>query len=833
MKHPEIWESVRTLMRFRNEAPPLQPVERKDNLPLSFPQERLWLLDQLNPGSADYNVPYGFRVRGELNVEALEKSFNALRLRHEILRTTFHSSDGHPVQVIAPVDPQPLLTMDLTTYPEGDRFSKALQLADEEAERPFNLSTGPLFRTTLIKLTSDSYFVLITLHHIVYDAWSDGVLFRELAELYQTFSSGQSLPSLPDLPIQYADFAVWQRQWLQGEFLDTLLNFWQGQLSDLPSQQLPADRTKPPISSGQRERQVLVLPKELSEKLNTFTSEEGVTPFITLLAAFKVLLHTYLGQDEVFLCTPIANRNRSEIQKLIGYFVNLIIYRSNLSGNPSFREFLGQVRHQSAQAYAHQDLPIQLLVSRLNLINVPLSQIMFALQNVVLQNPKLRDLTITSLEEQRGTDFDLFLSMEEDKGELSAVLKYNVDLFEETTITQMLQHYQTVLENIVAEPEQPISQLLPLTDAQKQQFQEKRDRQQDSTESQSQASANFVKPQDQLELQLTQIWEGIFNTHSLSVTDNFFALGGKSLLAIRLLNQIEEKFGKKLPLNTLVEFPTIEKLANILRQEEITIPWIPVVPLQAKGDKPPLFLLPPAACTALHYTDLAHYFAPERPVYGLEQLGMDGKDKPHDNVEEMAAYYVEKIQAIQPHGPYFLAGRCMGGIVAFEIALQMQAKGETVALLAIIDTQSPPRLKPRDFWYYVSEFFKRLRHPKFILSFFQKFLTKTKTTFSDDPQGRQIHYVHMTHAKARKKYIPKRLFSGTIELFKNDSESLEAQKGWKKLVRGVVNEHIIEGDHETMLDEPHVQQFVNSLKDCINQNISTTENLPCSSRNYP
>jgi thioesterase domain-containing protein/acyl carrier protein len=832
MKHPEIWESVRTLMKFRNQAPPLVTVERKGSLPLSFPQERLWFLDQLNPGSVDYNVPYAFRVRGELNVEALEKSFSALRLRHEILRTTFPSLEGHPVQAITPSDTQSLVIVDLTTYPEGDRFSQALQLVKKEAQRPFNLSTGPLFRTTLLKLSSDNHFILITLHHIIYDAWSDGILFRELGELYQSYSSGQP-DTLAPLSIQYADFAVWQRQWIQGEFLNSLLDFWKGRVRELPLQQLPVDRLSSAMVSSQRARSVIILPEDLTKKLKSFTTGEGVTLFITLLAAFKVLLHFYLGQNDVFLCTPIANRNRNEIQRLIGYFANLMIYRTELSGDPSFRELLSRVRYQSSQAYAYQDLPFQLLVSRLNLINVPLSQILFALQNVVLKPLKLGDLNITPLEENRGTDFDLFLSMEEDKDELSAVLKYNVDLFDETSIVQMLQHYQTVLENVIADPERPISQLLPLTETQKQQLQEKRNRQQVLAKSHRQTSPNLVKPQDQLELELIQIWEDIFNSHPLSMTDNFFELGGKSLLGLRLLNQIEEKFDRKLPLNTLVEFPTVEQLAKVLRQEKIALPWTPIVPLQRQGEKTPLFLLPPAACTALHYAHLASYFAPERPVYGLEQLGMDGQGKPHESVEEMATYYLEQIQAIQPHGPYFLGGRCMGGIVAFEMALQWQAKGETVALLAIFDTQSPPRLKPRNFSYYARELWKRSRNPKFLFSYLQNFLTKTKTTLSNDPQSQQIQAVYDSHSRARRKYIPRQLFSGTIDLFKNNQESLEAQEEWKELAQGGVNYHIVTGDHKTMLEEPQAQQFVESLKNCIEQSSLALETLPCPQKICP
>jgi thioesterase domain-containing protein/acyl carrier protein len=823
MKHPEIWESVRTLMKFRNQAPPLKVFEKNGKIPLSLAQERLWLLEQLNSGSTAYNVPYALYLEGELNQSALEQSLNTIWQRHEALRTSFQEVEGKPVQLIAPAKTLTIPIIELQGLPENERNSKIEYLVKEEARCPFNFSRDSLFRSSLLKLGEREHILLLTFHHIVFDASSDLVLFRELSALYEAFCAGQPSP-LPELLIQYSDFAIWQKQWLKGDFLDLLLNYWQEKLNGLETQQLPIDY----LASRQNRKgsggQSLLLLPSLVEQVNALTKEEGVTPFITFLSVFKVLLYYYLNREDIFVCTPTANRNRSEIQKQIGYFSNLLIQRTDLSGNPSFQEILARVRKGSSGAYAHQDLPIQLLVSELNLVNVSLSQILFGLDDFVERPNKLGNLNLKFLEEQRGTEFDWFLSLQPEEGTLKAVWKYNRELFEDSTIIQLLEHYQTVLERIVADPEQPISELLPLSETQKQEILVKleQSRQLSVQQNKPQNQKNYRKPRNNLEQKLAEIWQQVLGIEKISITDNFFELGGKSLLAIRLINQIEEQLALKLPFSTLVKAPTIEELAQIISQDEVSSPWTPIVALQSQGSKTPLFFLPPAACTAMHFAQVAPYFAPEYPIYALEQLGLDGQQEPHQTVEEMASYYIEQIQTIQPNGPYFLLGRCMGGIVAFEMALQLQAKGEKIALLGIIDTQSPPRLQKRDFKYYLKEIYPRLKYywqnPKFLVDFISSRIIELKQkVVPSNPQDIYIQKVMDTHTKARKQYIPKRIYQGRIDLFKNDEASMDVQAKWAELTTEGFNEHIIEGDHQTMLEEPHVQIFTEKLIILINQ----------------
>ncbi|RMF36691.1 MAG: non-ribosomal peptide synthetase, partial [Chloroflexi bacterium] len=361
------------------------PRKREGNaLPLSFAQQRLWFLDQLAPNTPLYNIPDAIRLRGPLDVAVLERSLNEIVRRHESLRTTFRATDGKPVQVIAPTLKLPLPLVDLSGLPKAAREAEVQRLATEEAQRPFDLSRGPLLRVTLLRLGDEEHVALLTMHHIISDGWSMRVLVQELAALYDAFSHGRPSP-LPDLPIQYADFALWQREWLQGEVLEEQLAYWKQQLSGSPPVlELPTDRPRPPVQSFRGAHRPFMLPRPLSQAIKALCRREGVTPFMLLLAAFQTLLHRYTGQDDISVGTPIANRNRAEIEGLIGYFANTLVLRTDLSGDPPFRELLKRVREVALGAYAHQDLPFEMLVDALqperDLSHTPLFQVMFVLQ---------------------------------------------------------------------------------------------------------------------------------------------------------------------------------------------------------------------------------------------------------------------------------------------------------------------------------------------------------------------------------------------------------------------------------------------------------------------
>ncbi|MGI2902642.1 non-ribosomal peptide synthetase [Tolypothrix sp. VBCCA 56010] len=452
--------------------------------PTSFAQQRLWFIDQLIPGNAIYNVPTVIRLTGKLNLAALKQTFNEIVRRHETLRTTFIVLDGQPLQAIATESVAIALNvLDLQQLPSDEREIEAKCIINAEIEHPFDLSQGPLLRVTLLQLGETEHILLLNMHHIICDDWSIGVLIRELGTLYAAFAQNQA--SLLELPLQYADFAHWQREWLQGEVLETQLTYWRQQLNNISMLHLPTDKARSPIQSYQGTTQFLELPLKLTDALEKLSQQEGVTLFMTLLAAFQILLHRYTHQEDIAVGSPIANRNRSEIEGLIGFFVNSLVLRTDLSGNPTFRELLSRVREVTLGAYSHQDLPFEKLVEELhperNLSQHPLFQVVFGFQNAPMSALEMPGLVPSFINiDLKKTRFDLELHLwkcsedfrslwgakwEHSEG-IRGVIVYSTDLFESATITRMLEDFKTLLSGIVANPNQRIAHL-PLLNAQK------------------------------------------------------------------------------------------------------------------------------------------------------------------------------------------------------------------------------------------------------------------------------------------------------------------------------------------------------------------------------
>ena len=441
--------------------------------PISFAQQRLWFLHQLAPENPFYNVTAVIRLIGTMHIEALEQAFNAIVQRHEALRTTFTRMDGELMQVVTSHLYVPLPIITLHTVPTEQRDEVAQQQAIVAFHQPFNLTAGPLIRVTLLQFDETHHVLLLNLHHIVSDGWSIGVLIQELSTLYAAFMAKKPSP-LKDLPIQYADFAHWQREYLQGDVLESQLSYWRQQLMDLPELALPADFSRPAVQSYRGASQHLTLTPALTEALETLSQQTGVTLFMLLLAAFQTLLHRYTGQDDLAVGSPIANRNRSELEGLIGFFVNSLVLRTNFSGNPTFRTLLRQVQATALAAYAHQDLPFEKLVESLQPTRDfscnPLFQVVFALQNTPIAPLQLPGLTLSPLEFDAGTTrFNLECHCFKALDTLHCTVIYSTDLFEPATIERMMQHFQILLEGIVAHPDQPIAYLPLLTPAECQQ----------------------------------------------------------------------------------------------------------------------------------------------------------------------------------------------------------------------------------------------------------------------------------------------------------------------------------------------------------------------------
>ncbi|MBW4681349.1 MAG: amino acid adenylation domain-containing protein [Microcoleus vaginatus WJT46-NPBG5] len=1335
--------------------------------PASFAQQRLWFLHRLVPGNPFYNVGCALRLTGTLDFVALQQTFNEIVRRHETLRTTFIAIEGQPMQAIAPCLNVSIAITSLLHLPATERETAAQRRVNAEFERPFNLKVGPLMRVTLLQMDAAEYLLLLNLHHIVADGWSMGVLIREIGALYSAFAGKDgklsNSPPLPELPIQYADFAEWQREWLRDSVQETQLAYWRKQLEGIEVLNLPTDRPRPAVPTYRGAKQLWVLPPALSEALEALSSRQGVTLFITLLAAFQTLLYRYTGTEDIAIGSPIAGRNRSEIESLIGFFVNSLVLRTNLSGNPTFIELLSRVKEVALGAYAHQDLPFEKLVEELHperdLSRNPLFQIAFSLQNTPVEALELPGLTLKLFEFDPGTaKLDLEFHLWQDLEGLKGQVVYSTDLFEAATIGRMLEHFQVLLEHIIIDPEQRIGYLPILTEAERHKLlgkfnsavsQDRRcfhhlfeaqverspeavavafenekltyrelndranqlahylqkigvkpevlvgiclersiemivallgifkaggaylpldpcypqarlnfmledaqvsflvtesglnpilikneasrqhefsiiyldkdknniSRQSKENPSSSVTTGNlayviytsgstgkpkgvlvehrglcnmaesqmdafnlkashrvlqfaslsfdasifeivmalqagatlylakkesllpgqpliqllqkqaithvtlppaalsvlpaeklpalqtiicagescsqnivkrwaagrrffnaygptettvwatlaeisderkkpsigrpilntqvyildrnlqpapigitgelyiageglargylcrpeltaerfipnpfdakkisslqpsrlyktgdlgrylpngkieflgridqqvkirgfrielgeieavinqysaikkavvialadisinqrivaylvpahripepssliptlrqfikgklpeymvpsefvildslpttpsgkvdrralpaphtltrlqrqktFISPRNPTESALVKIWAEVLNLERVSVSDSFFDLGGDSLLAIRLMEQIQKQFARELPLSSLFLSPTIESLANTLFAEKKSIKWSPLVPIQPKGSNSPFFCVHPIFGVVFPYYELAYYLGEDQPFYGLQPLGIDGEQSPLTRIEEMAAYYIKALRAVQPNGPYFLGGWSFGGLVAFEMAQQLQKAGEEVGLLALLDTAAPVAGNKFSFWNGCKFLFNTVRRSiwPFLLDYlyltsvsekqktqlskiFQlknrgswKLMLKRAVMINLMPQEaklkrlnqltiRSMFRVFQANSQATLSYTPK-TYPNRITLFKScepgNVDSQDPTMGWSELTESGTDIHLVAGNHLEMMKTPNVQMLAEQI----------------------
>ncbi len=475
---PEQRDRLFRHLREGRQAPrPGIPVREDRNapVPLSFAQQRLWFMDQLIPGTAFYNIPVAVRIDGPLDVSALRAALGALASRHETLRTTFELRDEQAVQVIAPQSGPPLYFVDLSELPMEQAEPLARRIYRQQAREGFDLRRGPLLRTTLARYSPESHVLLLIFHHIISDLWSLGVFIRELTQIYSSLRHGRT-PVLPALPIQYADFSVWQRQRLQGEVLQQEIAHWKEVLQGAPAYvELPVDRPRPPVMAFQGARVDWKLPSQTSRELKALGQAEEATLFMTLLAAYSLLLARYSFQKDLVIGSPVANRSRIEIEGLIGFFINMLVLRADLTRRPSFRELLGRVKERCIQAFNHQDVPFEQLVDELgierNLSRPPLIQAALALQNVSIPSLEIDGLSFKTMKTDVGiSKFDLTMEIFDQESGLQGSTEYNSELFEEVTAQRMSQHFAVLLEALSKEPGRSVWELPLLSEAERQQL---------------------------------------------------------------------------------------------------------------------------------------------------------------------------------------------------------------------------------------------------------------------------------------------------------------------------------------------------------------------------
>ncbi len=814
-------------------APDALPLGPRGDAPaaLSFAQERFWFLERFEPGSALYHSPAAMRARGRLDMGALSRALDAVVARHEVLRTALVSTDegGAPALMPARAVPVEILTRTGLAWPE------ARHLLAERARVPFDLAAGMTLRVTVISLAADDHAILFLFHHVAVDGWSLDVFFRELALFYDAFTEGKPAPALPPLRLQHADFAVWQRRLLASGVLDAQLAFWKQTLAGAPDLlDLPLDHPRPEVLSTRGATRSLELSRELLDALHAFGRRAGTTLFVTLLAGFQALLHGLSGQDDVNVGTPVAGRTRVELEDLIGPFVSTLVIRGDLSGDPSFLALTARVREATLAACAHQDVPFERLVEELApkraTRHAPLFQVMFVLQNADRRPRALRGLTLSPIDVDTGVaKVDLTLWMREHEGGLHALLEYSTDLFVPATIDRMLAQLDALLRAAVDRPGAPVSALL--------------------AEAQTSRTARVapprvtpprvapsrlarVAPGNEVEADLAAMWEEILAVRPVGVRDDFFALGGHSLLAARLFDRIEKRMGKRLPIAILFQAPTIEQLAAVLSREGWSPSWSSLVALQPEGHLPPLFCVHAVGGNILNYRLLARHLGPEQPFYALQSQGLDSLHPPHETVEEAAAHYIREVRTVQPRGPYHVGGTSSGGVLAFEMAQQLTAQGEEVALLALIDTTltdnaplplgaGPPsrarRIAMLADWHLGQLLVKPTSMwPAYVL---ERAQDKARHLLGRPPPERPptavLQEVLHANRRALARYVP-RAYPGQITMLLCHDEPFrgfyDARLVWSRLAQRGLVVRMIPGDHERVLDEPFVADVAAELR---------------------
>ncbi|HVR95935.1 MAG TPA: condensation domain-containing protein, partial [Thermoanaerobaculia bacterium] len=542
-------------------APPIVPVPRDGPLPLSFAQERLWFLDRLRPGEATYNVPIALELDGELDAGALAGSLDEIVRRHEVLRTTFERRGGRPVQIVAPEGGWPVAWADLSGLPDAEREDAARQALTAAVEAPFDLGRGPLVRALGLTLEPRRRLLVLTLHHIVSDAWSARILTAEMGELYCALAVGAAgAPArLPELPVQYADFAVWQRRWLESGILAEQLAYWRQRLAGVGPLDLPADRPRPEVQGQRGGRCRLDLGAPLDAALLPLARRHGATLSMGVLAGFLALLWRYTGQPDLAVGAPVANRGRREVEDLIGFFVNTVVLRTAVAGGLSFNEMLARVRETALGAYAHQDVPFERLVEELrprrDLSRTPLFQVLFDFHSVAALDLDLPGLVLRPFDVDSGTaKFDLSLTVVRTEGGLSAAMEYRTDLFDAATVERTLGHLRALLEGMAADPGRSLDELPLVSTPERRQLLEQ-------APPLTTPEPVYVAPQTAAEQAIAEVWRQVLGLERVGIHDNFFDLGGHSLLMVNVHARLRETVAPDLDMVDLFRYPTIHALA--------------------------------------------------------------------------------------------------------------------------------------------------------------------------------------------------------------------------------------------------------------------------------
>ena len=829
-----------------------EPAARSSPAPLTHTQERLWRLHKMNPTNPALHIPMAWRIQGSLCLPALERSLNGLVQRHEILRAHFPVIQDQPAQTVKPWEPFKLAV--LLTEGDGnvERIRQGIEAAAQLVRQPFDLERHPPFRVGLYEIAPNDYLLALVFHQIGFDGPCKSIVARDLSVLYAAACAGLA-SGPPALDLSFADYARWERQWWRDEVIGAHLAYWRPRLEKpyLPIP-LPTDRPRTPKLISRAGRCGVMLSPELTDALRQAGAQAGGTLFAVLSAAWQMALWQVTGAEDQIIFSSIANRDQPRTRPVLGIFAKVLPMRYSIAGNPSFLQLLHNTVETVSGACLHPFMPLDemlhLVPQSSQPAGHPLLQVLFSFQNMPPVELKLGGANVRCLPEVENgaVAVDLWLDMADFKHEARGELIYNAELFEAAAIERWANQWLGLLGQIAADPRRRLA-----------------DYANDTPRAASMSPPRAVIPSpakngaseragqpplDWLETRLVELWESVFNRRPIGCHENFFRLGGDSLMAMQLVTGIEQLTGKNLPLVTLLNAPTVKGLAEVLRDEGWQPRWTSLVPIKASGSRPPFYCVHGFGGNIVEFEHLSRYIGKDQPLYGIQAQGLDGKKPRLNTVEEMASHYIKEIRQFQPCGPYYLGGSSFGGMVALEIAQQLCASGESVALLAMFDTHAPgypcylaattPLQKKLDSWrlrFQLHWSNLRLTRGRRRAEYIQIKAIRLWRKVKKRAHGqrklwanrfRELFYpaaikaVRVAGRKANLVYHP-REYPGRITLLRATNQPHriieDRTNGWAKYALGGVEVHDVPGHHGSIVREPRVQKLVEVLTACLDR----------------
>jgi thioesterase domain-containing protein len=841
--------------------PMLPPAGDVYVMPATQGQIRFWSLDQMHPGNPALNMPLMWQCRGELNVGLLALAFGQVVQRHEMLRTTFAMVDGKLSQIIGNPYSVPLPVKDLQGIPDAAKSPEAGRLIREHAGYRMDLLNGPLLVLKLLKFAPKHHLLLVTMHHIICDGISLGILLRDIAVFYEALVEGKQ-PILPELRIQFADFAVWQEEWRKSEVAEASLDFWHKTLGsdfsriELPHDASPAGMRDARTDSESGDIETLLISPELTASAHKFCKNQNVTLNILLFSIFCALLHRATGQRDIVIGSPCANRNE-DTEELIGLFMNIQVLRVQIEPRETFRSLLTKVQDWTLGAYENQELPFEELIydSHFSHNNTSFEiPIFFLYQKSFMVTQRVAGLEVVPLRSMSpGAVFEWMFAIVDRMEEGPRLqLEYNPNYFRSTTIQRYLKSFIALLDSAVQEPSIHLENMaagddfLPATlpDISKRATYRRNSRLLgakqfvDSAEIMEKLDEQLATTNDPIEIQLLELWRSMLAVEDIAVDTNVFSLGVSSLSVLRLVTRMNSLYSMGFGLASLISAPTIKLVAELVRKRYAPNTATSLVPIQPVGTKPPLYIVHGAGGNVVNFYGLTTRVGADQPVYGVQAQALEANQRALLHMEDMAAHYLKEIRRIQPIGPYHFLGYSFGGIVVLEMAHQLHKAGEKVGLLGMLDTRAKdysPEIsneaefgKPAQRRRLIGFFRSNKGHgsskawAEFFLKDFNERRVRYVTTIAAKMFSTLPAFLKNTHeinAVAARNYRPK-LFPGRLTLFrasKQTNPSIPSDNGWSAIFAEGIEIHQIPGDHWQVLSEPGIDVLAKTIRSCLSR----------------